>query len=312
MPAANITIKKKTGVSEYTELYPTTIISQVSGLQTALDGKISTTARGAANGVASLDSAGLIPANQLGTWVRGGIKIAGTMGQEANNTLGELIEALESIITNSSGVVQREELVGYAFVAANDFELTLGTLPTNTVNFGINPGDEGDTNLPITFETGDILMVSNYVFTSPDHNYSFAVINNTYGVATTSSSGIVQLSNSTSTATTGNNVVTDGILGGLLATANTSLSGSTNANKLAPAAHHHDSLYLGINSNATSASQWATARTVTFATGTVTGSFAIDGTADVTNVALTYTGNEFYYAQGDANVGDLVFETDAE
>ena len=34
------------------------------------------------------------------------------------------------------------------------------------------------------------------------------------------------------------------------------------------------------------ASQWDTARTVTFATGDVTGSFSIDGTADVTNVNL--------------------------
>lgn len=35
------------------------------------------------------------------------------------------------------------------------------------------------------------------------------------------------------------------------------------------------------------ASSWANARTVTFATGDVTGSFSIDGSADVANVALT-------------------------
>ena len=41
-----------------------------------------------------------------------------------------------------------------------------------------------------------------------------------------------------------------------------------------------------LTGNATSASKWATARTVTF-TGDVTGSFTIDGSADVTAVALT-------------------------
>jgi hypothetical protein len=188
-------------------------ISDVTGLQTSLDGKISSTEKGAQNGVATLDALGLIPANQLGTWVRGGIKIAGTMGQAANDTLGELIEILESIITNSSGIVQREELVGYAFVAANDFELTLGTLPTNTINGGINPGDEGDTTLPITLETGDILIVSNYFSNPPTHTYSFAVLNNTYGAATSSSPGIVTLSSQNTYANlSGNNVVTDGVL----------------------------------------------------------------------------------------------------
>jgi hypothetical protein len=41
------------------------------------------------------------------------------------------------------------------------------------------------------------------------------------------------------------------------------------------------------NLQAATASKWHTARTVTFAGGDVTGSFSIDGSADVTNVALT-------------------------
>lgn len=43
----------------------TQAISTVSGLQTALDGKVATTAVGAANGVASLDGDGKIPSSQL-------------------------------------------------------------------------------------------------------------------------------------------------------------------------------------------------------------------------------------------------------
>jgi hypothetical protein len=42
-----------------------------------------------------------------------------------------------------------------------------------------------------------------------------------------------------------------------------------------------------LTGNADTASAWASSRTVTFATGDVTGSFGIDGSADVSNVALT-------------------------
>ena len=42
-----------------------------------------------------------------------------------------------------------------------------------------------------------------------------------------------------------------------------------------------------LSGNASTASKWATARTVTFGTGDATGSFSIDGSADVSNVALS-------------------------
>jgi len=54
-------------------------------------------------------------------------------------------------------------------------------------------------------------------------------------------------------------------------------------------------LFLGqsqlVVGGATTAAQWQTARTVTFATGDVTGSFSINGSADVSNVALTIAAN---------------------
>jgi hypothetical protein len=188
---AEITIKRKTA-GGYEELYPTTTVAQVTGLQTALDARILTSARGAANGVASLDSSGLVPASQLGSYIQGGVRITGVMSQAANDTVGELIGVLETIVTNSSGAVTREELIGYAFIGSANFQLTQGTLPTNTA-FTINPGDEGDATVPIDLEAGDILLVSNYSFSSPTHTYTFAVINNTYGAATSSSPGVVQV-----------------------------------------------------------------------------------------------------------------------
>ena len=54
-------------------------------------------------------------------------------------------------------------------------------------------------------------------------------------------------------------------------------------------------LFLGqsqlVVGGATTAAQWQTSRTVTFATGDVTGSFSINGSADVSNVALTIAAN---------------------
>ena len=56
----------------------------------------------------------------------------------------------------------------------------------------------------------------------------------------------------------------------------------------APAFLGQSQLVVG---GATTAAQWQTSRTVTFATGDVTGSFSINGSADVSNVALTIAAN---------------------
>ena len=61
---------------------------------------------------------------------------------------------------------------------------------------------------------------------------------------------------------------------------------------------------LAVASITGSASKWTTARTVTFATGDVTGSFSIDGSADVSNVALTIAANSV--ALGTDTTGNYV------
>ena len=58
-----------------------------------------------------------------------------------------------------------------------------------------------------------------------------------------------------------------------------------------------------------SASSWTNARTVTFATGDVTGSFSIDGTANVSNVALTIAANSV--ALGTDTTGNYVADVQA-
>lgn len=61
--------------------------------------------------------------------------------------------------------------------------------------------------------------------------------------------------------------------------------------------------YTDSNITGTSAA-WTTARTVTFATGDVTGSFSIDGSGDVSNVALTIAANSV--ALGTDTTGNYV------
>ena len=51
-------------------------------------------------------------------------------------------------------------------------------------------------------------------------------------------------------------------------------------------------LALDTTGNAATATAWAASRTVTFATGAVTGNFSIDGSADVSNVVLAVDGDE--------------------
>jgi hypothetical protein len=63
---------------------------------------------------------------------------------------------------------------------------------------------------------------------------------------------------------------------------------------------------VGNASTASSAAKWTTSRTVTFATGDVTGSFSIDGSGDVSDVALTvgndsHTHDGRYYTETESN-----------
>jgi hypothetical protein len=62
----------------------------------------------------------------------------------------------------------------------------------------------------------------------------------------------------------------------------------TQTGNAAPVYFGQSQLVVG---GATTSAQWQTSRTVTFATGDVTGSFSINGSADVSNVALTIAAN---------------------
>jgi len=183
------TLKRNNG-TDYDELYPKTTTAQVDGLSTALSAKVNTSLLGVANGVATLDGNGLIPASQLSAYIRGGIRLTASMGADAYNTVGELLQVVYDMIYYSNGAITSVECIGVGFIASQDFSLTLGTLPTDYA-YTINPGDEGDTTLPIALEAGDMIIVSGYSFSDPTHTWSLAVINNTYGMAGYGTPGIV-------------------------------------------------------------------------------------------------------------------------
>jgi hypothetical protein len=283
MANLDITIKRKNGAG-YDVLYPTTIVAQVEGLQTALDAKLNTSARGASNGVASLDANSKIPVAQLPNEVFDNLTFADTISGAASNS--DIHTKFTSAY--SAAIGGGRSVIGFYFVIS-----AAGTLTNVT---GINAGtatyistiaahQEGGATVPAgstgALEVGDWIVITDFYgdgTSGSPATFVIAPINNTYELATTSIDGIVRLSNSASTATTGNNVITDGILNGLV----TATTGT--ANKIAASAHNHDSAYLGISANAVSASKWANARTITLA-GDLTGSVSIDGSANVTLTA---------------------------
>jgi hypothetical protein len=109
----------------------------------------------------------------------------------------------------------------------------------------LTPADNGEvystSDITDTLEAGDWLVISRFegVGTEADpYVFYFGVVENTYELATTAVDGIVRLSSSTSTATTGNAVITNGILNGLVGTTST---------KLAAGNHLHTGVYEPAN-----------------------------------------------------------------
>lgn len=72
------------------------VISNVDGLQTALDAKIPLTQKGVANGVATLDASGLVPASQLPSYVDDVLEYANLASFPATGETGKIYVALDT------------------------------------------------------------------------------------------------------------------------------------------------------------------------------------------------------------------------
>lgn len=118
-------------------------------------------------------SSGKIVSSQIPDFLFSGMRFIDTA------TTGDTLTTLLAEINGSSDA---EKKGGY-FVVTADFSLAKGT---NTA-LSIAYGDDGDeTTAPITVEKGDWIVYAG--------NSEFAIVNNTYRVATTASKGIVALS----------------------------------------------------------------------------------------------------------------------
>ena len=87
-----------TGTASESQI-PTLAISKISGLQTALDNKLATSLKGAANGLAELDANGLVPSSQLPSYVDDVLEYASKSAFPATGTAGKIYVALDTNLT---------------------------------------------------------------------------------------------------------------------------------------------------------------------------------------------------------------------
>jgi hypothetical protein len=209
-------------------------------------------AYGTANGLATLDGNAQLTVSQLPVAVMGGLQFQGTIDLSTTKTVDQILDAIN---VNRANI----DIGDYLQVSATG-DISQGA---STYTGGVNaPGDEGDYDLSdnITLEAGDWIIVS--AINTGNQTVSFGIINNTYRNATTTTTGMVTLSNATTfSGLSGNDVVTEGVLGTVMIT---NFAGNTgdfgNANTFARSNHTHDATYAKLGGS-------TFAGNVTFGTG---------------------------------------------
>lgn len=179
-------------------------IGNVTGLQTALDAKIATSAKGTANGVAELDSTGKVPANQLPSFVDDvieGYLNAGKLYKEKAHTSqinGEAGKIYVDLHTNKT-----YRWSGSAFVVISD-TIALGETSTTAYR-----GDKGKTaydhsqaaHAPSNAEKNVIVGVKvNGATISPDSSRNVSITTPTKVSELTNDSGFITATANTASA----------------------------------------------------------------------------------------------------------------
>lgn len=243
----DITLKRYNG-TDYDVILPTTHLGQIFTditLQTTLSSYLSDTyiplsQKGAASGVATLDTSGKVTASQLPAYIFGGMTYAGLLDLSTNKTLDDIMED-----SDPGDTANKLSAIGEYLQVSNTGVLEQGSTWSATI---LAPGDEGVTTFPIVLEAGDWIVISAYDDVAK--TVDLGIVNNTYQDATTTLKGLVKLSEITNVQTaSGNAVITDGVLSGLVDTEESDLSGTDGAwagvlqNAIAPARHIHDNRY---------------------------------------------------------------------
>lgn len=150
-------------------------ISDISVAETVNNGYIGKTLVQALNEKADLIS-GKVPVTQLPDFVLGGLQFKGQITTSVT---------LDAAFRTTNGIDTTAASRGKYFIATNNTTVSFGA---DTAIFA--PGDEGDNTSPVTIEAGDwIVFVSHAAGV-----FSYAVVNNTQGFATTDAAGVVRIS----------------------------------------------------------------------------------------------------------------------
>ena len=199
--------------------------------------------------------------------------------QSANSLLGGTVNV--GTLTTGAAATGGTLIGQWALSSSSGIDVSLGTLKSTTLTTGSisNAGTiTGAWTLTgssvLTVETGSIDVRTGTLYSDTLHAGapgSNGLITGTWTVNSGSSLVASSVTNQKNSATI---------------TADTANTASTIVQRDASGNFVAGTITAALAGNASTASKWATARSVTF-TGDVTGSFTIDGSANVANVALT-------------------------
>jgi hypothetical protein len=295
---ANITIKRNTG-GAYENLYPRTIISQLFDT----------------NGTTALFTGGKLKDAYLPSYIFGSMKFGGSVALSGTAT------TLQTIFGTWADNTEASSSIGKYYVVSTGGKLDTNFVQAVTANVyriqDSNYSDEGQTGDPIDVEAGDWIVFIETKIDTPaagDFTFEFAIINNTYRSATTAGSGVVLLSSDTLTSQlSGDNVITEGVLSGLLATGN--LNGLTGDALLKiPTTNHTHGQYQPIDGDLTAIA--ALTGTSGFLKKTAADTYTLDTSTyltaqsqDFATVTVTDTDTGHTYASTGSAVADANADT---
>lgn len=260
MALKEVTLKRVIDTGGNTdELFPSTTMAQVrvsTSDATTLSSHLTSTyiplsQKGAASGVATLGSNSKIPESQLPSSVVGGMKFYGTVDLSSGTSSSpvELSSVFGSLLTYANYDDAEYDQGSYVVVTDGGFvKDSSGSQNTTAYHRfdigdssgsapGSTYGEELDATSPYQLEKGDwIIFYKRTIPTSGVKYFLYSIINNTYGDATDSVKGVVELSDisAVNASTSGNQVITQEVLGNLI---------GTSANTIAAGDHLHDGRY---------------------------------------------------------------------
>jgi hypothetical protein len=179
-------------------------ISDVTGLQTAIDARIPLTQKGAASGVVPLNSSSKIEETYLPNFIFGGMRYIGSIS--GNTTAESLLDSAQTYIASNGGRVSGCYFIVSGTGTGTGTVIITGGVDTNngvTHTFTSGPfnmtAEEGDNDFnTIDLEPGDWFVINDTWGPYFSVTYQrWSVVNNTYALVTTTAPGIMSAADKT-------------------------------------------------------------------------------------------------------------------